>query len=52
MTTTFNHGDKVEQIKNYNVKASDDDPKYLVESEQTGAEAAHNPDALEKLQAG
>ena len=37
------------QIKNYDVKASDEDPKYLVESEQTGSEAAHNPDALKKL---
>lgn len=34
------------QIKDYDVKASEDNPKYLVESEQTGAKAAHKPDSL------
>lgn len=37
------------QIKSYDVKASDDNPKYLVESEQTGEKAAHKPDALNKV---
>jgi len=36
------------QIKDYDVKASDKDPQYLVKSEKTGAKAAHKPDALEK----
>ncbi len=35
-------------IKGHHVAASADDPKYLVESEKTGAEAAHKPDALKK----
>jgi hypothetical protein len=29
-------------------KASDDDPRYIVESDKTGARAAHTGDALEK----
>ncbi len=29
--------------------ASDDDPKFIVESENTGAQAAHAPSALRKL---
>ncbi|MEM9805558.1 MAG: DUF2945 domain-containing protein [Cyanobacteria bacterium P01_D01_bin.56] len=36
------------QIKDYNVKASKDNPKYLVESEQTGAQAAHKPESLDQ----
>ena len=35
-------------IKDYDVKASKDNPKYIVESDKTGNEAAHTPDALEK----
>ena len=35
-------------IKGHHVAASKDDPQYLVESEKTGAEAAHKPDALKK----
>ena len=31
------------------VAASEDDPRYLVESEKTGKEAAHKPDALDKI---
>jgi len=31
------------------VAASEDDPRYLLESEKTGKEAAHEPDALEKV---
>ncbi len=30
------------------IKGSKDDPRYLVESEKTGAEAAHKPESLEK----
>jgi hypothetical protein len=35
-------------IKGHKVAASKDDPQFLVESEKTGAEAAHKPDALRK----
>jgi hypothetical protein len=31
------------------VNASEDDPRYLVESEKSGKEAAHKPDALSKV---
>lgn len=31
------------------VKASEDDPQYLVESEKSGGEAVHKPDALKKI---
>ena len=30
------------------VKASEDDPQYLVKSDKSGGEAAHKPDALDK----
>lgn len=30
------------------VKASPDDPQYLVESDKSGGEAVHKPDALKK----
>jgi Hypervirulence associated proteins TUDOR domain len=30
------------------VRASDDDPQYLVESEKSGGEAVHKPGALKK----
>lgn len=30
------------------VKASKDDPQYLVESDKSGGEAVHKPDALRK----
>ncbi|PZO57315.1 MAG: hypothetical protein DCF15_07230 [Phormidesmis priestleyi] len=36
-------------IKGYTAKASKDDPQYLVESERTGSEAAHKPDALKSV---
>ena len=29
--------------------ASEDDPRYLVESEKSGKEAAHKPESLEKI---
>jgi hypothetical protein len=32
------------------VAASEVDPRYLVESEKSGKEAAHRPDALEKTE--
>lgn len=36
-------------IKGHHVNASPDDPQYLVQSDQTGSEAAHKPDALKKI---
>ncbi len=36
------------QIKSHKVAASKDDPQYIVESDKTGAQAAHKPDALKK----
>jgi hypothetical protein len=48
------HGKVVEKltsdtkIEDHQVRASDDDPQYLVESEKTGARAAHKPDALKR----
>jgi hypothetical protein len=36
-------------IKGHHVNASPDEPQYLVESEHTGSEAAHKPDALKKI---
>ena len=30
------------------VRASKDEPQYLVESEKSGGEAVHKPDALER----
>lgn len=34
-------------IKGHTAKATESDPQYLIESESTGSEAAHKPDALE-----
>jgi hypothetical protein len=31
------------------IAASEDDPRYLVKSKKTGKEAAHKPDALNKV---
>lgn len=36
------------KIKNHEVKASKDNPEYLVESDKSGDEAAHKPAALKK----
>jgi hypothetical protein len=36
------------QIKGQKISASESDPRYLVVSEKTGAEAAHKPEALER----
>lgn len=35
-------------IKGHHVAASADNPEFLVESDKTGAEAAHKPAALKK----
>ena len=39
------------EIKGHHVAASKDNPQYLVESEKTGAQAAHKPDELRKASA-
>lgn len=36
-------------IKGHHVAASKENPEYLVKSDKTGKEAAHKPDALEKI---
>jgi hypothetical protein len=36
------------QVGGQNINASEEDPRYLVESEKSGKEAAHKPDALSK----
>ncbi|KAI9876503.1 MAG: hypothetical protein M1823_007267, partial [Watsoniomyces obsoletus] len=35
-------------IKGHKVAASKDNPEYLVESEKSGGQAAHKPEALRK----
>ncbi len=37
-------------IKGHHVAASDDNPEYLVESDHTGKEAAHKPEALKLIE--
>ena len=37
------------QVGGRKVNASEDDPRYLVESEKSSKEAAHKPDALTKV---
>ena len=37
------------EVGGQKITASDDDPRYLVESERSGKEAAHKPDALTKV---
>jgi hypothetical protein len=37
------------EIKGHHVAASSDEPQYLVESEKSGARAAHKPGALRKV---
>lgn len=37
------------EIKGHHVAASEEEPQYLVESDTTGEEAAHKPDALKKV---
>ncbi len=36
------------KIKSHQVKASKDDPQYIVKSDKTGAEAAHKAEALHR----
>lgn len=36
------------EVNGQSVAASDDDPRYLVESEKSGKRAAHKPDSLKK----
>lgn len=36
------------KIKGQQIRASEDDPRYLVESEKSGGMAAHKADALKK----
>ena len=37
------------EVGGQTIAASDEDPRYLVESEKSGREAAHKPSALEKV---
>jgi Hypervirulence associated proteins TUDOR domain len=37
------------EIKGHHVAASEDNPEYLVKSDKTGKEAAHKPEALQKI---
>ena len=37
-------------IKGHHVAASKDNPEYLVKSDKTRKEAAHKPDALDKIE--
>jgi hypothetical protein len=36
-------------IKGHKVAASKDEPQYIVESEKSGEQAAHKPEALKKI---
>ena len=36
-------------IKTHHVAASKENPEFLVESEKSGAEAAHKPESLKKI---
>ena len=36
------------EVGGQKVNASEDEPRYLVESEKSGKQAAHKPDALSK----
>jgi Hypervirulence associated proteins TUDOR domain len=37
------------EVGGQKITASEDDPRYLVESEKSGKEAAHKPDALSRV---
>ena len=37
------------EVGRQKINASEDDPRYLVESEKSGKEAAHKPDALSRV---
>jgi len=36
------------KIKGQKIRASEDDPRYMVKSEKSGGKAAHKPGALKK----
>jgi hypothetical protein len=36
------------RIKGHTVKASKDDPRYIVKSDKSGKKAAHKPEALDR----
>ena len=36
------------EVGGQKINASEDDPRYLIESEKSGNEAAHKPDSLSK----
>lgn len=36
------------KISGHNVKASEDNPQFIVKSDKSGKEAAHKPDSLNK----
>ena len=38
------------EVGGQKINASEDDPRYLVESEKSGKEAVHKPDALSKVE--
>ncbi|MBW4561243.1 MAG: DUF2945 domain-containing protein [Mojavia pulchra JT2-VF2] len=38
------------EIKGHHVAASKENPEYLVKSDKSGKEAAHKPDALDKIE--
>ncbi len=40
------------QIKGQKIRASEDDPRYLVESEKSGGQAAHKAEALTQKKGG
>jgi hypothetical protein len=40
---------KPTKIKSHKVAASPENPEFLVESEKTGAQAAHKPEGLKKV---
>jgi hypothetical protein len=37
------------EVGEQTIAASEDDPRYLVQSEKSGKEAAHKPDALNNI---
>lgn len=39
-------------VKGHHVAATEDNPEFLVESDKSGAQAAHKPESLKKLEAG
>ena len=47
--TIVDHKTKDFQLDGRQWRASEDEPKFVVESEKTGAKAAHEPSALRAL---